>query len=93
MKHSAALNVKVGDTLAVNLNRDGILWEVTSINFPLFSIQEIGTNYKPMPIDYCYCYRPTKAQLNAHKKRKEKYYERRISTSTTNSKPSSEHCD
>lgn len=74
MKHSAALKVKIGEVLALNLNKDGVLWEVVSINFPGFTVQEYGTNYRPNTIDYSYFSKPTKAQWNAYKKRKEKYY-------------------
>lgn len=77
MKHSAALKVNVGDVLALNLNKDGVLWEVISIHFPGFTIQELGTNYRPSTLDYSYFSKPTKAQLNAYKKRKEKCNERR----------------
>ena len=77
MKHSAALKVTAGELLALNLNKDGVLWEVISIAFPMFTVQEAGTIYRPKAIDYCYFSKPTKAQLNAYKKRKEKCNERR----------------
>lgn len=72
MKHSAALKVNVKDVLALNLSKDGVLWEVISIHFPAFTIQELGTNHRPRNMDYCYFSKPIKAQWNAHKKRKEK---------------------
>ena len=70
MKHSAALKVKVGDLLAVNNLKDGILWNVIGIRFPGFTIVEAGTDNKPSTLDYCYFQRPTSAQLNAYNKRK-----------------------
>jgi hypothetical protein len=85
MKHSAALKVKAGDKLALNSNKDGILWEVISIMFPAFTVQEVDTTYRPKAVDYCHFQKPTKAQLNAYNKRKEKYYESRDSTPTSNS--------
>jgi hypothetical protein len=83
MKHSAAMNVKVGDLLALNHKKDGVLWEVTKIVFPAFTIQEAGTDYSKSRVDYSYFQRPTKAQLNAYNKRKEKYYASANNTSTT----------
>lgn len=74
MKHSAALKIKVGDVIAVNNNRDGILYQIKSILFPVFIIQELHTNTRVSKLDYCYFQKPTSAQLNAYKKRKEKYY-------------------
>jgi hypothetical protein len=74
MKHSAALKVKPGELLALNLNKDGILWEVVSIMFPTFTVQEAGTIYRPKAIGYWYFSKPTKAQFNAYNKRREKYY-------------------
>lgn len=82
MKHSAALKLKVGDVIVVNNLRDGILYEIISICFPKFTIQERDTNYKPRSIDYCYFQKPTAAQLNSHNKRKEKYYANNSNTST-----------
>jgi hypothetical protein len=78
MKHSAALKVNVGELVAINNSSDGILWEIVSIRFPLFTIQEAGTNYKPSAVDYVCLHKPTKAQLNDYNKRKEKYYEHNI---------------
>lgn len=83
MKHSAALKVNTGDVVALNTNKDGVLWEVVSISFPAFTVQELGTTYRPKAIGYCYFSKPTKAQWNAYKKRKEKYYEDNPSTSTS----------
>ena len=77
MKHSAALKVKAGDLLAAHHKKDGVLWEVMAIKFPGFVITEAGVNSKPATIEYSYFHRPTKAQLNAYKKRKEKCNERR----------------
>lgn len=75
MKHSAALKIKVDDILALNMNKDGVLWRIVHIMFPKFTIEELGTMYKVKNVDYSSFQKPTKAQLNAYKKRKEKYYE------------------
>jgi hypothetical protein len=82
MKHSAALKVKVGDQLALNSNKDGVLFEVIDMMFPMFIIREVFTESKPKAVSYCYFQKPTAAQLNAHKKRKEKYYADRHNSST-----------
>ena len=76
MKHSAALKVKVGDVVAINKNKDGILWEILSVRLPYFTIEECGPMAdKPSRVDYVCLHKPTKAQLNAYKKRKEQFYE------------------
>lgn len=86
MKHSAALDINEGDLLAWGLERNGTLWEVVRINFPWFHIKELltPTTSKPSVVNYMYLHKPTKAQLNAYNKRKEKYYENSTETGTSN---------
>jgi hypothetical protein len=74
MKHSAAMNVKVGDKLVIDTRQNGLLWEVINIRFPIFIIREADTTLKAVTFDYHFLQRPTKAQMNAYNKRKEKYY-------------------
>lgn len=83
MKHSAAMNLKPNDDVVVNALKDGILWEIVAIHFPMFTLQEKGTNYKPQALHYSYIQRPTKAQINAYNKRKEKYYVTNNTSTTT----------
>lgn len=83
MKHSAALKVKVGDVVALNRNKDGVLWGVLSVHFPLFTVEECGLYAcKLNKVDYVCLHKPTKAQVNAYNKRQEKYYESGTDTRT-----------
>lgn len=76
MKYSAALKVKIGDKLVLNSKKDGVFFEVISlIRYPNFTVEELFANSKPVTYNYSLLQKPTKAQLNAYNKQKEKYYE------------------
>lgn len=93
MKHSAAMNVKVGDLLALNHLKDGVLYEVVNMAFPLFKVRESFLTTKAIAIHYNQFQRPTKAQMNAYQKRKEKYYAGNSETSTNRTSGTGEQSD